>query len=69
MNPATLLALLPKIGPVIAALPEFKRLFNEVVAAFDTLDQAELRAAYELALSNAADAHDKLQALVRQARG
>lgn len=65
MNIASILALLPKVGPVVAALPEFKRLFDELVGAFDSkADQDDLRAAYELAIDEAAEAHAELSALV-----
>lgn len=61
----TVLALLPKVGPLVAALPEFRRLIEEITATLgDKRDQAELQRAYELALSDADDAHADLQALV-----
>ncbi len=65
MNLATILALLPKVGPVIAALPEFKALVEQIIATLASdRDQAELQAAYEAATDDAADAHARLQAIV-----
>ena len=65
MNLQTILALLPKVGPIIAAAPEFRTLINELV---DTLasdrDQEELRSAYEHAISGADEAHEQLQMIV-----
>lgn len=70
MNIATILALLPKVGPIVAALPEFRKLVQEIVATLtDKRDQAELIAAYDLALEDAADAHQRLQALVAKHGG
>lgn len=65
MKLSTVLSVLPTVGPLIAAAPEFKRLIEEIIGTFDReRDQAELKAAYELALSDAADAHSDLQAIV-----
>lgn len=64
MNVTTVMKLLPAIGPVIAALPEFKALFSEIVATFAVRDQDELKRAYAMALDRANEAHDDLQALV-----
>ena len=67
MNLSTILDLLPKVGPVIARLPEFKALIEQILASFDsTVDQETLQEAYRLAVSNAASAHAELQALVAQ---
>lgn len=66
----TVLALLPKVGPMVAALPEFRKLVQDIVATFDdSRDQAALMGAYELALDDAADAHDRLQAIVTRHGG
>lgn len=65
MNLQTILNLLPKVGPIIAAAPEFKALVEELIETFASdRDQAELQAAYEQAISNADDAHEKLQQIV-----
>ncbi len=62
MNLQTILALLPKVGPIIAAAPEFKRLIDELIGALDSeREQAELQAAYERAIEGAGEAHRRLQ--------
>lgn len=66
VNLSTLLGVLPVIGPVAAALPEFKKLWAEASSMFSHKDQATLRQAYDLAMSDAADAHDDLADLVAQ---
>lgn len=63
---ATLLALLPKVGPVVAALPEFKNLFEQVKGTLGSKDQATLQKAYELARDRSDAAHADLQALVAE---
>lgn len=61
------LQLLQAIPKVAAAAPEFKHLYDQLVNSFDkSSDQQTLRDAYELALSDAADAHVDLQDLVTQ---
>lgn len=65
MTLTTILRLLPKVGPIIAAAPEFKKLVEELIATLTTeREQAELQYAYELAISNAEEAHNQLQAIV-----
>lgn len=65
MTLATILSLLPKVGPIIAAAPEFKALIEELISALeDDRDQAELRIAYENAISDAEHAHEQLQGSV-----
>lgn len=66
MNLQTILALMPKIGPVVAALPEFKALVMQIMAGLTERDQATLQRAYDLAISDARKAHGDLQALVAQ---
>ena len=63
---ASALSFLPVVGPVVAALPEFKKLWDEIVSTFDGSDQQTLQQAYDLAISEAADAHQDLQDLVAQ---
>ena len=49
----------------MAAAPEFKALVEDIIATLtDAQDQEVLKEAYELAISNARDAHVRLQALV-----
>ena len=65
MTLATMLRLLPKVGPIIAAAPEFKKLVEELIATLTTeREQAELQHAYELAISSAEEAHNQLQVIV-----
>lgn len=69
MNLSTLLYVLPAIGPVMAALPEFKQLFDEVKATLSTHDQEVAQNAYDLAITRAGNAHTQLQDLVRRHGG
>ena len=65
MNLQNILALLPKVGPIIAAAPEFKKLVDEIVSTLTSKrEQAELQQAYELAIDNAEEAHRQLQEIV-----
>lgn len=64
-----LLALLPKVGPAVAALPEFLALINQVKTTLSSNDQATLQMAYELAKTRSDDAHRELQELVAQHTG
>ncbi|MGB7407137.1 MAG: hypothetical protein WA908_01410 [Pontixanthobacter sp.] len=67
MDLQTILNLLPKVGPIIAAAPEFKALIEQILASFDSdADQETLKEAYRLAVSNAREAHTELQAIVAQ---
>lgn len=60
----TILKLLEKSGPVIAALPEFKAMFDQVVGGFAERDQKTLKRAYDLAISEARESYGELAALV-----
>ena len=66
MNLQTVLNLLPKVGPIVAAAPEFKALFDQIIATFGEHDQDTLKEAYALATSHARDAHAELAALVKE---
>lgn len=67
MNPLSiLLSALPVVGPVVAAAPQFKALFDMAKQALSTEDQATASQAYDLAIQQAADAHTNLQDLVRR---
>lgn len=66
---AILLALLPKVGPVVAALPEFKALFDQIKDTLSSDDQDTLKEAYELARDRSDQAHDDLQKLVQDRLG
>lgn len=63
---ATILALLPKVGPIVASLPEFAKLIDQVGDMLGSDDQETLQSAYELAKQNSDAAHADLQALVAE---
>lgn len=62
----TLLALLPKVGPAMAGLSEFKALYEQIKSTLGEKDQATLQKAYELARDRSDAAHADLQALVAE---
>lgn len=60
-----LLTALRAVGPAVAAAKEFKALYDGAVETFsDKTDQDTLKHAYELAVNDAANAHQQLQDLV-----
>lgn len=61
---SVILGLLPKVGPVVAALPEFKALVDTIGSTLNTTDQAKLQSAYALAKDRSDKAHADLQQLV-----
>ena len=61
---ADLLALLPKVGAVVARLPEFASLVDTVLKTLPSDSQDDLKAAYALAIEGSDEAHAELQALV-----
>lgn len=65
----TILALLPKVGPVVAALPEFAALIDQVKHTLSSDDQEELQRAYALARDRSDAAHADLQQLVAEKTG
>lgn len=62
----TLLNLLPVVGPVVAALPQFLDLIEQAKSVLSDDDAATLEEAYALARKNSDQAHAELQALVAQ---
>ena len=69
MNLQTILTLLPKVGPIIAAAPEFAALIEELISTLtDHREQDELKLAYEAAISDASEAHSILQDIVARHR-
>lgn len=60
-NLSSILALLPAVGPVVAALPEFKKVYDDIVATFHTDDQVVLRSAYEDLMADNDEGHARLQ--------
>lgn len=61
---SVILGLLPKVGPVVAALPEFKALVDQISGTLSSNDQAKLQEAYALAKDRSDKAHADLQQLV-----
>jgi hypothetical protein len=60
----TLLKLLPAVGPVAAALPEFAALIEKFKDTLSSDDADELQRAYDLAQQDSDEAHVSLQTLV-----
>jgi hypothetical protein len=58
---ASVLKLLPAVGPVVAALPEFKAVFDQIVGTFKSDDQAELKEAYADLIEQNDEGHARLQ--------
>lgn len=59
---STVLGLLPAIGPVVAAIPQFKAVFGQIVDTFDEDDQATLKEAYADLIADNDEGHARLQA-------
>lgn len=69
MNPIKILELLAAVGPVIAALPAFRAVFDDIVGTFGETDQTLLKDAYaDLMAANDAT-HARLQDKLRTAGG
>lgn len=65
---ASVLRLLQAVGPVTAALPEFKRIYEQILGTFhDPSDQATLRTAYRELQAENSGGHTRLQEMLRQA--
>jgi hypothetical protein len=56
-----LLGLLPAVGPVVAALPEFKKLYDLGVGMLHPQDQATAKDAYHDLIANNAEGHARFQ--------
>lgn len=63
----SVLKLLPAIGAVKAALPEFQAVFEQIVGMFGERDQAVLRAAYLDLMADNDTGHARLQAKLADA--
>lgn len=61
----SVLKLLPTVGPVVAALPEFITIFEKIVSTFKEKDQVTLRAAYVALMKENDDGHKRLQEMLR----
>lgn len=55
------LKFLPAVGPVVAALPEFKSIWDQIVGTFGEKDQATLKEAYADAIADNDEGHARLQ--------
>jgi hypothetical protein len=65
---AGILKLLQAVGPVTAALPEFKQTFDQIVGTFKKpADQQTLRTAYEELQAENSGGHARLQEMLRKA--
>lgn len=60
-NIASVLKLLPVVGPVIAATSEFKGIFDQIVGTFGEKDQAKLKSAYADLMAENDAGHERLQ--------
>lgn len=66
-NLQSILALLPAVGPVVAALPEFKKVYDQIVDTFNNNDQQTLREAYKDIMAENDEGHARLQAKLAEA--
>ena len=57
----SLLKLLPAVGPLVAAAPEFKKVYDQIVATFKEKDQAVLKEAYLDIIADNDAGHKRLQ--------
>lgn len=57
----SILKLLPVVGPVAAALPEFKAVYDQIVSTFHEHDQGVLREAYADLIADNDVGHARLQ--------
>lgn len=55
------LELLSKVGPVVAALPQFKALWDQGVATLHPQDQSTAKEAYSDLIAENAEGHARLQ--------
>jgi hypothetical protein len=63
-----ILKLLQAVGPVTAALPEFKQTYDQIVSTFHkSADQQTLKTAYEELQAENSGGHARLQEMLRQA--
>jgi hypothetical protein len=58
---SSILKLLPAVGPVVAALPEFKKVYDQIVGTFKEDDQAVLKDAYADLMAENDEGHARLQ--------
>lgn len=65
----SVLKLLPTVGPVIAALPEFKKVYDQIAASFAEKDQQTLQEAYRDLMAENDEGHARLQEKLMVAAG
>lgn len=64
-----ILKLLQAVGPVTAALPEFKSVYDQIVATFKSgADQDTLKKAYQELMNENSGGHARLQEMLRKAQ-
>lgn len=65
---ANILRMLQAVGPITAALPEFKAVYDQIVATFKSdADQKTLQVAYRELMSENSGGHARLQETLRKA--
>lgn len=65
---ADILRLLQAVGPVTAAIPEFKKTFDQIVGTFKKpQDQDTLKKAYQELMAENSGGHARLQEMLRKA--
>jgi hypothetical protein len=65
---AGIIKLLQAVGPITAALPEFKDTYDKIVSTFDSkTDQQTLQKAYRELQAENSGGHARLQEMLRQA--
>jgi hypothetical protein len=66
-NIGMIVGLLKALPAASIALPEFKKIYDQIVLTFDSkADQKTLQDAYDVALEDAADAHADLDDIVKR---
>ncbi len=68
-NLASVLKLLPAVGPAVAMLPEFKKVFDQITNTFKEDDQQHLKEAYLDLIADNDAGHKRLQEKLRAAGG
>lgn len=64
---SSILKLLLAVGPVVAALPEFKAVYDQIVGTFGDKDEAALKEAYADLIADNDEGHARLQAKLAKA--
>lgn len=65
---ATVLTLLDKVGPVVAAIPQFKEVFDGIVGTFKEKDQAVLKQTYATLIAENDEGFARLDAKLEEAK-